>query len=249
MFDNVEKLDSKNWAEKVENDDENAWMVTFYADWCPYCKNFDPELEAAAKDSRLKGKNIKFGAVDVMANRDLTKQYGIKRSPTVKVFGHDKAKPDDYLGQRKRKNVLDYVEKYADEHNFLAKEPEPAKEEPKGQDEEPYGQGPPGYNGWPQNDPYGNQALDQPIDARDPSGLPGLAKPDGPYGQPGPYGPPQGPGSYGPPQGPGPYGQPQGPGPYGPPQGPKDPQGPQGYGPANYLYNVNEIIGSIKGSH
>lgn len=73
MFDNVEQLDSTNWAEKIESDDENAWMVVFYADWCPYCKNFDPEYDAAVKDQSLSGKKVKFGAVDVMANRDLTK--------------------------------------------------------------------------------------------------------------------------------------------------------------------------------
>ena len=198
MFDAVEKLDSKNWAEKVENDDKNAWMVTFYADWCPYCKNFDPQLEAAAKDARLQGKHVKFGAVDVMANRDLTKQYGIKRSPTVKVFGRDKAKPEDYLGQRKTKNVLDYLDTYANEHNFLhAPEPEPVKEEPK--QENPLGdllgQGPPGYNGWPQNDPYGHPGdhqglLGKPVDAKNQDLLP-------PLGGPGGYGP-QGPGPYGP---------------------------------------------------
>jgi len=76
-------------------------MVTFYADWCPYCKTFDAEYDAASKDGSLKDSRIKFGAVDVMANRDLTKQFGIKRSPTVKIFGHDKAAPEDYLGQRK----------------------------------------------------------------------------------------------------------------------------------------------------
>ena len=101
MFDNVVQLNSENWADKVEKDDKNAWMVTFYADWCPYCKTFDAEYDAASKDGSLKDSRIKFGAVDVMANRDLTKQFGIKRSPTVKIFGHDKAAPEDYLGQRK----------------------------------------------------------------------------------------------------------------------------------------------------
>ena len=119
MFDNVEKLDAKNWAQKVENDDKNAWIVTFYADWCPYCKTFDPEYEAASNDTRLKDKLIKFGAVDVMANRDLTKQFGIKRSPTVKIFGHDKDTPEDYLGQRKTKDVVDFVDTFTTKHNFI----------------------------------------------------------------------------------------------------------------------------------
>ena len=119
MFDNVVELGSDNWAEKVGNDKENAWMVTFYADWCPYCKTFDPEFEAASKDVRLKDKLVKFGAVDVMANRDLTKQFGIKRSPTVKIFGHDKDSPEDYLGQRKSKDVLDFLDTFTTKHNFI----------------------------------------------------------------------------------------------------------------------------------
>ena len=119
MFDTVEQLKSDNWEDKVKNDKDNAWMVTFYADWCPYCKTFDAEYANAAKDTRLKDKNIRFGAVDVMANRDLTKQFGIKRSPTVKVFGRDKSAPEDYLGQRKQSDVLDYVDSYTTKHNFL----------------------------------------------------------------------------------------------------------------------------------
>ena len=74
-------------------DTENAWVVTFYADWCPYCKTFDAEYELASGDPTLANKKVKFGAIDVMANRDLTKLYQIKRSPTVKIFGIDKQAP------------------------------------------------------------------------------------------------------------------------------------------------------------
>ena len=88
--DNIATLTSGNWQEKVMNDEENAWVITFYADWCPYCKTFDTEYELAAGDPTLANKKVKFGAVDVMANRNLTKQYQIKRSPTVKIFGTDK---------------------------------------------------------------------------------------------------------------------------------------------------------------
>lgn len=122
MFEGVEKLTSANWADKVENDKDHAWMVTFYATWCPYCKTFDPELAAAMQDSRISDKKIRFGAVDVMANRDLTQKYGIKRSPTVKMFGHDKSAPEDYLGQRKHIDITDYAEAYANNHNFINKQ-------------------------------------------------------------------------------------------------------------------------------
>ena len=124
MFDGVEQLTSANWAETVDGDDENVWMVTFYADWCPYCESFEPELAKAIAHENLSGKKIRFGAVDVMANRELTQKYGIKRSPTVKMFGRDKTSPDDYLGQRKYADIRDYADSYANEHNYIYAAPE-----------------------------------------------------------------------------------------------------------------------------
>lgn len=52
---------------------------------------------------------MKFGAVNVMENRDLTQLYEVKRSPTIKVFGHDKEEPEDYSGHRQRAELVKYV--------------------------------------------------------------------------------------------------------------------------------------------
>lgn len=93
-------------------------MITFYADWCPHCKTFETELASALSDPSLADKRIKFGAVDVMANRDLTSKFGIKRSPTVKIFGNDKFAPIDYTGQRKSADVVSYCGEYCLENNF-----------------------------------------------------------------------------------------------------------------------------------
>ena len=125
LFKDVEILTSDNWAETVENDNDHLWMVTFYADWCPYCAPFDTEFTAASTDTLLADKKVKFGSVDVMANRDLTTRYGIKRSPTVKVFGVDKSAPEDYVGQRKQSDLVTYCNDYATEHNFVVPPPEP----------------------------------------------------------------------------------------------------------------------------
>ena len=116
--DTVEKLTSDNFAEKVDEDTDNAWVITFYADWCPYCKTFDTEFDLASKDTKLADKKIKFGSVDVMANRDLTSKYGIKRSPTVKLFGTDKAAPTDYLGHRKQDDLVTHCDEYCTENEF-----------------------------------------------------------------------------------------------------------------------------------
>jgi len=123
--DNIEILTSDNWDEKVINDEENAWVVTYYADWCPYCKSFSDEYDLAASDPTLADKKIKFGSVDVMANRDLTKKYEIKRSPTVKVFGKDKTAPEDYVGQRKSADIITYCDGYCTDHGYVILPPEP----------------------------------------------------------------------------------------------------------------------------
>ena len=117
--DTVEVLTSDNFAEKVDEDTENAWVVTFYADWCPYCKTFDTEFDNASKDTKLADKKIKFGSVDVMANRDLTSKFGIKRSPTVKLFGTDKAAPTDYLGHRKQDDLVTHCDEFCTENEFV----------------------------------------------------------------------------------------------------------------------------------
>lgn len=129
----IETLTTDNWADKVDADKDHAWVVTFYADWCPYCKPFSDEYSKAVSDPALVGKRVKFGAVDVMANRDLIKKFGIKRSPTIKVFGIDKSAPEDYLGHRKQADLVSYCGEYCTKHNFLVPEPkpEPVVEAPK----------------------------------------------------------------------------------------------------------------------
>ena len=49
---------------------------------------FEPEYEKAMKE--MKGKNVKFGAVDVMKNKDLAILAKIRRAPTIYVYGNDK---------------------------------------------------------------------------------------------------------------------------------------------------------------
>ena len=103
------------------NDDENMWMVTFYANWCPYCKPVYEELNAAKNDYTLMDKKVKFGVIDVMANRDLLKEYDVKQSPSIKVFGADKENPEDYYGLRKASNIVSFINNYAEKQGFVDK--------------------------------------------------------------------------------------------------------------------------------
>jgi protein disulfide-isomerase A6 len=50
---------------------------------------------------------IKVGAVNVDEHKSLGGQYGVKGFPTVKIFGGDKNKPEDYNGPRTAQGLVD----------------------------------------------------------------------------------------------------------------------------------------------
>jgi len=54
-----------------------------------------------------------------MANRNLVPRFGIKRSPTVKVFGMNKEAPLNYLGKRKQADIVSYLDDYCTEHDYV----------------------------------------------------------------------------------------------------------------------------------
>lgn len=48
-----------------------------------------------------------MGAVNVDEHKSLGGQYGVKGFPTVKIFGANKNKPDDYNGPRSAQGLVD----------------------------------------------------------------------------------------------------------------------------------------------
>ena len=70
------------------------------APWCGHCQRLTPEYKKAA--SALKGV-VKLGAVNADEHRSLGGQYGIQGFPTIKIFGKNKNKPEDYQGARDAK--------------------------------------------------------------------------------------------------------------------------------------------------
>ena len=57
----------------------------------------------------MKGKKVKFGAVDVMNNKDLAISAKIRRAPTIYVYGNDKFNAVEYEGDRKKFGVVNYL--------------------------------------------------------------------------------------------------------------------------------------------
>ena len=94
------------------------WIVEFYAPWCGHCQRLTPEYTKAAK--ALKGvvkvrlnyscelpeyKRIidQIGAVNADEHKSLGGQYQVQGFPTIKIFGQNKNKPEDYQGERTAK--------------------------------------------------------------------------------------------------------------------------------------------------
>lgn len=93
---NVVSLHASNFDNLVIESDE-VWIVEFFAPWCGHCQQLVPEYEKAA--TALK-RIAKLGAVNVDNHKDLGERFDVKSFPTIKVFGIDKTRPEDYKGAR-----------------------------------------------------------------------------------------------------------------------------------------------------
>lgn len=101
--DDVKILTPSNFNQQVIQSD-GLWLVEFFAPWCGHCKSLAPEWKKAAK--ALKG-IVNVAAVDASEHQSLGGQYGVQGFPTIKIFGLNKAKPEDYNGARSASAIVD----------------------------------------------------------------------------------------------------------------------------------------------
>uniref|UniRef100_A0A7N6A2Z5 Protein disulfide-isomerase A6 n=1 Tax=Anabas testudineus TaxID=64144 RepID=A0A7N6A2Z5_ANATE len=101
--DDVVELTPSNFNREVIQSD-SLWLVEFYAPWCGHCQNLAPEWKKAA--TALKG-IVKVGAVDADQHKSLGGQYSVRGFPTIKIFGANKNKPEEYQGGRSSQAIVD----------------------------------------------------------------------------------------------------------------------------------------------
>ncbi|XP_019727151.1 protein disulfide-isomerase A6 [Hippocampus comes] len=101
--DDVVILTPSNFNREVIQSD-NLWLIEFYAPWCGHCQRLTPDWKKAA--TALKG-IVKVGAVDADEHKSLGSQYGISGFPTIKIFGANKNKPEQYQGGRTSQAIVD----------------------------------------------------------------------------------------------------------------------------------------------
>ncbi|XP_066584291.1 protein disulfide-isomerase A6 homolog [Prorops nasuta] len=83
---------------------DHIWIVEFYAPWCGHCQSLKPEYEKAA--TALKG-IVKVGGVNADEHKSLGGKYEVRGFPTLKIFGGNKNKPDDYNGARTASGIVE----------------------------------------------------------------------------------------------------------------------------------------------
>jgi protein disulfide-isomerase A6 len=101
--DDVIELTESNFNTRVLQSSE-LWFVEFYAPWCGHCKSLAPEWKKAA--TALKG-IVNVGAVDMTAHQSVGAPYNVQGFPTIKIFGANKQKPQDYQGARSAQAIVD----------------------------------------------------------------------------------------------------------------------------------------------
>ncbi|XP_071440699.1 protein disulfide-isomerase A6 homolog [Hetaerina americana] len=106
---NVVDLTPSNFDRLVIDGDE-VWVVEFFAPWCGHCQKLVPDYTKAA--DALKGV-VKVGAVNADEHKSLAGKYGIRGFPTIKIFGADKRKPEDFQGARNANGIVEAALKAA----------------------------------------------------------------------------------------------------------------------------------------
>ncbi|KAL7988057.1 hypothetical protein Chor_006976 [Crotalus horridus] len=98
--DDVVELTPTNFNREVIQSD-SLWLVEFYAP----CHG--KPLRMLPKTENIFSGVVKVGAVDADKHQSLGGQYGVKGFPTIKIFGANKHKAEDYQGGRTSDAIVD----------------------------------------------------------------------------------------------------------------------------------------------
>jgi len=104
---NIQDTSDADFASDIEQNSQ-ATLVDFYADWCGPCKVIAPLLEEIATDYAGK---MKFYRLDVDANPQTAIKYNVRGIPTLLIFINGEIK-DSLVGAVGKNDLIKFVEKH-----------------------------------------------------------------------------------------------------------------------------------------
>lgn len=82
------------------------WMVNFYSPDCGHCHNLAPVYKKLAKSLK---NLVNVAAVNCKMSQQICGANGIQAYPTIKLFGYDAARVEEYSGERTLKNLDEWA--------------------------------------------------------------------------------------------------------------------------------------------
>ncbi|EJY57878.1 AAEL017390-PA [Aedes aegypti] len=83
-------------------------MVEFYAPWCPYCQEFAPKYELAAKRLAEKGSSVVLAKLDAALFADFAAQLRVEEYPTM--YFYQQGHPMFYNGELETVPLVQWVQ-------------------------------------------------------------------------------------------------------------------------------------------
>ncbi|KAM7379917.1 hypothetical protein PAMP_005421 [Pampus punctatissimus] len=104
----VEELDD-SFMEMKEDDD--IWLIKFYAPWCTFCKRLDPVWHEIGSEFKSLGSPVNVGKSDATANTGLAKEFRVRNYPAILMLKKDVKY--NYLGPRTKDGIMDFANRIA----------------------------------------------------------------------------------------------------------------------------------------